>query len=401
MAGISLKSKFISGLILLLLLAVLAGCQSGHLPYETTSAREAARGGDIDRSPAPQVLPGKEAKGKERIGILDYRVLEEAHPLYEKIRILRGELEDYRLQQQELYDQVQEMKSRALDNYSGWEEDDPARINTLREIYREKIKLKKKEFQQELNRLEEETWKEFTEAIEARRRELTAEARKEIDRIEEENQKKLAAFQEELEEEYYNPILNLKWKLQFLHLTEAEKVSYQNNLKSLLAEKEMRLKAKEQEINSVLKERVREIEQQVTHSLEEYYQRKQKETLKFLEEKRRELQTKLEEEIKELEGEFNQQVNRYRDELRRKNQTYLERTLKNLETELQQKLAELEKKKQKVLEEIKNTENKIEEELQDLITQVADQYNLDVVLKTYRTNVNAINITRLILEKLK
>ncbi|MCK4260062.1 MAG: OmpH family outer membrane protein [Halanaerobiales bacterium] len=401
--------KFYPTILLLILLLVIPFLVMNYIKKGNQEVEEGFSQNGYEESYQHQVLddPEKDVTQNEvlafeeiKIGVVDMDTLRTHHPKYSMISKLEVEIQSYFKELARQTDGQKEAQIQVESQYSDLNAQFYSQLEEIQEKYQKKIDEKTEILQQELISFEEKTWDIVVSDFQKKKDDVEVMAEEMISRYNEKQMESLAVSGEELMKKYYPEILNFRLKLQMVQLSEEEQKKYRDELEKLEFEQARKIEEEkvrlEEELNQYIETKQSSLEQELQD-----FQNKTKEDAELdLENKRNELDNNLQTFIQDMDLAMQAEIKEKQIRLEEQAQTGLlkaqdeiQNDMRNNEELLKSKIAEAKQEQNRLKEEI-------DDEIRTRAQEVAKAKNFDLVLTNIKTNVDAVDITEQVLQKL-
>lgn len=335
------------------------------------------------------------------VGYIDFEYLRANHPKVVILDQLDDQIRSYLKEQGQEQAGLDQNKKQVEAQYSDTNVKLSNRMEEIRAGYQKKIDARVQELQQELSSFESDTWKAVADSIQRKRTDLQAMAQQITARYQENQLDKLAEAEKNLRAQYTPQMLNISLKLQLVQLSDDEKKKYNDQLEKFQVELDQKVQDLRENIqaetNQFIQTKAKELDQELLN----FQNQAKADAEKALEAKQVEMKDTLQAYIQEMQKQMQEEISVQTDKFQEQTKNGLTQAQDTIQYEIQQNDQLLRSKIDDARQEQDQIMKEIDDEITTVAKQIAKEKGLDSVVMDVRSDVKVVDLTDLVLSRIK
>ncbi|MDR7435179.1 MAG: hypothetical protein QN189_08620 [Armatimonadota bacterium] len=342
-------------------------------------------------SPAP---PEPEQPAPFRVGVVDFDAVLRAHPRWKELEALNRQIQALEVQRSSPPPPPPPVEVN-LDKVLASEK---ARLEAL---LKEEVEVRRKQAQRELEDYARDLKRRQEARLVQRQKELEAQVKQAVEEHHKELVEELRAYEQQIMEEYRIPLLNLRLKLETVRFTSREEGERTvQEIERLQAERDAKIKAKEEASNQALQEFIKQKEKEANEELKAFQDSLNKESQELVAARERALRARISQLITSRQKEMNARLAERRRQLEAQARAQIrarqEQYARMLDAFERQVIAELAARRQ----ERARLEESIMAEIRIEVATLAQRAGVDVVLTRAHYSTGVVDLTQEVVRRL-
>lgn len=352
---------------------------------------------------AGQIVKGERPKDSAQsdIGLVNMDMLTKGHPLTEQINQFTKQIANYKVILNNENENLQKLKVDTEEYLGSFNSQLNKRLELIKDNSMKAIADKREELNNKLKRYHQQLNDDISNKLMAKKESLEKKLQDEISALNNSYQKELDKHKEALNQEYNDRIINLRLKLKFNSLSEAEHNKYSVELEELMAEKNDKLTEKENYYNERLKKVIEEKELEFAKKIKEYQNKLQEEAEKAYNKKEEEIRAELADYLSNMENNLEKDLKEREEVLREDMGENLVSAENRLISKVQNKINDLKDEINSLEERRRELMERRSKDIDEIIQEVAKSSKIKLVIADSLQNVDGIEITDKVLEEIK